>query len=474
MVGRPAPDFDLLAANQGQEASRVRLADFAGQWLLLLFYPRDYSFICPTELTSFSAMVDEFKSRGCRILAVGVDPIELHEEWLNEPPNRGGLGPMRFPLASDPGGVMSRAYGTYMDDQRVAGRGLLLVDPAGVLQYKVMHNLRVGRSTGETLRVLDALRQGGLCAAGWTLGDGTIDPAQALSPGRVLGHYRIVRRLGEGGFGQVFKAWDLWLHREVALKVRRPGKKADRNRMLAEARKVAGLNHPNVCTIYAVEEQDGLPVIAMELLSGLPLSSWLADGRLGDDQVVSVVRQVVMAMAASHDSGVVHGDLKPGNIMVTETGVAKVLDFGLARVAPSERGEGPASETFSDGFDGPATEDYPADEPLYFRGTPSYMSPEQADGLQPTAASDVFSFGLVLYEMLTGCRARRRRSLPKAMHEVRHERLAPLARKVPKPFRQVLAACLRRNPEGRPTMGDLVGAFGGPSRGTASTLAPSG
>ncbi|MBW2454042.1 MAG: protein kinase [Deltaproteobacteria bacterium] len=468
-VGRPAPAFDLLAANQDADRSRVSLADYAGKWLLLLFYPRDYSFVCPTELTSYSSVAHEYNSRGCHILAMGVDTIELHEEWLNAPQVSGGLGPMRFPLASDVAGEVSRAYGVFLEDQRVAGRGLFLIDPSGVLQYKVVHNLRIGRSTGETLRVLDALRQGGLCPSGWTLGDGTIDPAQALTPGRVLGHYRIVRRLGEGGFGQVYKAWDLWLHREVALKVRHPGKRADTQRMLAEARRIAGLNHPNISTIYAVEEQDGLPVISMELLDGMPLSSWLSQGRLTEDQVFSVAQQVALALAASHQHGVVHGDFKPANVVVSEGGIAKIVDFGLARAAPAPDDDSTCSTESGPGAEHPTVDQY-SDGPVMFRGTPTYMSPEQADGVQPAAASDVFAFGLVLYEMLTGRRARKRRSLAKAMHQVRHENLVPLAKRVPQSFRQALAACLRRDPARRPTMAELVEAFGGPSLGPPSTF----
>lgn len=333
-VGLPAPDFDLAAANLDDgRAGRVRLGDYAGRWLLLLFYPRDFSFICPTELTTFSAAADQFARRRCRLLAIGVDSVELHEEWIATPESEGGLGPMQFPIASDPTGDVSHSYGVWIDDLRVAGRGLFLVDPAGILQYKVIHNLRVGRSTEEALRVLDALRVGGLCPASWTLADGTIDPASALEPGRILGHYRIKRKLGEGGFGQVHEAWDLWLQRSLALKVLRPGRKVDRERVLAEARPAATLNHPYICTVYSVEEQDGLPVIAMEYLAGQPLSRRLREGPLSREEVKTVGRQVATGMAVSHAQGIVHGDLKPGNIMLTDAGFVKILDFGMARMS---------------------------------------------------------------------------------------------------------------------------------------------
>jgi alkyl hydroperoxide reductase subunit AhpC/predicted Ser/Thr protein kinase len=454
LVGRAAPEFELGCTNLpiGGRA-KVRLRDYIGSWLLLLFYPRDFSFVCPTELASFSAVVEQFDKRNCRILGVGMDSLDLHEEWLAVPTTEGGLGPLRFPLGSDPEGSASRAYGVYVAERRVAGRGLFLIDPAGLLQYQVVHNLSVGRNSTETLRVLDALQSGGLCPASWVRGDGTIDPGRMLAPGRVLGHYRIQKKLGEGGFGFVLEAWDLWLERTVALKVLRPGRKLDLERVLAEARPAARLSHPNVCLVYSVEVQEELPVIAMEYLRGESLSARLRRGGMAPTEAKRIGHQVAMGVAASHAMGVVHGDLKPSNIMLTESGTVKILDFGLASVTQSPPlREDAAAPLPTDGAPSPSH----ASRVAMFRGTPPYMSPEHADALPPTTASDVFTFGLVLYEMLTGKRAMPVHSLRSAVRAVRNEDFSRFARELPPPFRGLVALCLSRAPEERPPMTSLA------------------
>ena len=176
LIGRPAPGFEIPVVRFGSDESEtVSLSSFAGEWLLLLFYPRDFSFVCPTELTAFSAHIDAFHSRQCRVLAVSVDRIEDHVCWFTAPENEGGIGPLRFPLGADVGGVVSRAYGVWLEEHQCSARGLFIIEPDGVLQYAVVHSSSVGRSTEETLRVLDALRSGGLCPARWTSADGTID-----------------------------------------------------------------------------------------------------------------------------------------------------------------------------------------------------------------------------------------------------------------------------------------------------------
>jgi eukaryotic-like serine/threonine-protein kinase len=152
-----------------------------------------------------------------------------------------------------------------------------MIDPDGVLQYAVIHNLNVGRNPEEVLRVLDALQTGSLCPASWTSADGTIDPELALQPGRILGHYRIRHRLGVGTFGTVFAAWDLRLERMVALKVLKRKVYESRDAVLAEARAAARVNHPHLCTVYSVEEQDGLPLIVMEYLQGRTLAQVISE-----------------------------------------------------------------------------------------------------------------------------------------------------------------------------------------------------
>ena len=183
-VGEAAPEFALACADaRDQNRQAVRSSDYAGRWAILIFYPRDFSFVCPTELTSFSARWPDFRQRGCDLLGISVDSVELHREWLSTPPAEGGLGPLQFPLASDPDGAMARAYGVWVDQKQVSTRGLYIIDPAGILQYAVVHNLNVGRSPDEVLRVLDALQTGGLCPASWTAADGTIDAERACNRG---------------------------------------------------------------------------------------------------------------------------------------------------------------------------------------------------------------------------------------------------------------------------------------------------
>src|SRR5262249_25150757 len=145
-VGKRAPDFDM-PSTQGLAPTRRRLslADYRDRWLIVVFYPRDFSLVCPTELTALSARIEEFRKRGCDLLGVSTDSIESHERWINTPRAQGGLGEIRFPLASDEEGTVSRHYGVYLEHQRIALRGLFIIDPNGVLQYQGVHNLSVGR-----------------------------------------------------------------------------------------------------------------------------------------------------------------------------------------------------------------------------------------------------------------------------------------------------------------------------------------
>ncbi len=472
LVGGPAPPF-ALEATDGVQRRLVTLEEHAGRWLMVLFYPRDFTFVCPTELTAFSAEIDEFTRRRCSIVGVSVDPVERHEEWLRTPAEDGGLGPLHFPLASDPDGAAARAYGVFIEKDGVAGRGLFLVDPDGVLQYQVVHNLGTGRSTGETLRVLDALQQGGLCPSNWTRGDGTIDPSMALRRGTVLGHYRIASRIGQGGFAQVLSAWDTTLERVVALKVIRPGRKLDRSQVLAEARAAAGLAHPNICAIYAVEEIEGLPIIAMEYLRGHTLARRLREGPLPAEEVRTVGRALCAGLGASHARGIVHGDLKPSNVMLMDDGGVKILDFGVARrtgdapltidqvsPAPPEDSLPPTVMTVSDrardtrrtvrgGARGGRRQ-------VVIQGTPAYLAPEVLAGAPATPASDVFVAGLLLAEMLTGRRVVGGRRPQESFRALRLLDAGAVAAGVPRPFRDAVRAALEPDPGRRLPAGELA------------------
>ena len=157
------------------------------------------------------------------------------------------------------------------------------------------------------------------------------DPFTAIRPGNYFSHYLIEAEVGSGTFARVYRARDLQLDRPVALKVFKPDCPVTPSAALAEARAAAALNHPNLCTIYAVDDTAGVPIIAMEYISGRPVSQHSGGDRLPIDSLHSIALQIAAGMASAHAAGIVHGDLKPENVMVTEEGVVKVLDFGLAR-----------------------------------------------------------------------------------------------------------------------------------------------
>lgn len=467
-VSETAPDFSLPCVSSADSSVwTVKRSDYVGRWLMLMFYPRDFTFVCPTELTAFSARRPDFDKRDCALLGMSADSIELHREWLATPPASGGVGAIQFPLISDPEGMAARAYGVWIEEHQVSARGLFLIDPAGILQYAVVHSLNVGRNPDEVLRVLDALQTGGLCPASWTLADGTIDPEKALRVGTVLGSYRIREKLGSGTFGTVFAAWDLRLERMVALKVLNRSLVESREAILGESRAAARFNHPNVCTVYSVEEQDGLPMIVMEYVDGQPLSCMIAEG-LDQNSVPRLAGQIAAGLAAAHASGVVHGDLKPANVIVSKEGTAKVLDFGLAMsqqastATDSITNQRPpiASDMAQVAHGVEATTEYytsSSNESRVIRGSLAYMSPEQSCGLPPTPASDVFAFGLTLVEMLSGCRAIAEQSPVKLLMRLQNKNLASeVAGKVDAAYRDLVAAMLAHNPLHRPPMAEIA------------------
>jgi alkyl hydroperoxide reductase subunit AhpC/tRNA A-37 threonylcarbamoyl transferase component Bud32 len=444
-VGKRAPDFDLLCT-QGSDATRrrVTLGDYRDRWLILVFYPRDFSLVCPTELTALSARIEEFNRQGCDILGVSTDSIETHERWIGTPLGQGGLAELYFPLASDQDGSVSRSYGVYLEQQRVALRGLFIIDPNGVLQYQAVHNLSVGRRSEDILRVLAALETGGMCPEDWCVGSAPLDPTQALSPGRMISHYRIEAEVGQGAFASVFRARDMVLHRTVALKVFRPDKLPTPLAALTEARAAAALNHPNVCTVFAVDESAGTPIIVMEFLLGCPLSSLLEVGALPPDRAAAIGRQIALGMATAHRLGITHGDLKPANIMLTGEGVVKLMDFGLSRQLKVVD-------------DRDATQVWSIAAPGKITGTPSYMSPEQSRGQSASPASDVFSFAVVLYEMLTGRQAFTGETVLHLFQEIRNVDPGRYAAEVPEPFAGILREGLTREAgERRMTMERIV------------------
>jgi len=174
-VGQPAPDFDLPSTkNLETLAENVRLSDYKGKWLILLFYPLDFTFVCPTELTAFSDRIDEINGLGAEIIGISTDSVFSHRAWLKTPREQNGIEGLKFPLASDVGGRLAAKYNILVEDKMVALRGLFIIDPEGILRYSVIHDLNIGRSVDETLRVLQALQTGGLCGADWRPGQETL------------------------------------------------------------------------------------------------------------------------------------------------------------------------------------------------------------------------------------------------------------------------------------------------------------
>ena len=270
--------------------------------------------------------------------------------------------------------------------------------------------------------------------------------------GTTLSHYTIAARLGEGGMGVVYRAVDARLNRQVALKVVTPESVADparKQRFIREARTASALNHPNIVTIHDIGEVDGVDFLVMELVSGQPLQALLAAGRMPIDTVLDYALHIAQALEAAHAGGIVHRDIKPANVMVTGTGHLKVLDFGIAKYFDRVADDGVSTMA--------ATVATQAGAVI---GTLAYMSPEQARGQAIDARSDVFAFGAVLYEMLTGTRA--------FSGETQLETLAGILIREPIPVEslradapgdlvRLVSECLLKDRDGRPAASEIVG-----------------
>ena len=268
----------------------------------------------------------------------------------------------------------------------------------------------------------------------------------SLSPGRRLGPYEILAPIGAGGMGEVYRARDAKLGRDVAVKVLPEAVAADagrRQRFEQEARSASALNHPNILTIYDIDAADGRTYIAMELIEGRTLRELVASGEpLPTRKLLDVATQTAEGLAKAHSAGIVHRDLKPENLMVSKDGFVKILDFGLAKLV---------EPTTSDASVLPTAIAAPT-EPGTVMGTAGYMSPEQASGQPVDFRSDQFSLGTILYEMATGQRAFQRKTGPETLVAVIREEPAPLSQVAPKspaPVRWIVERCLQKDPEER-------------------------
>ncbi len=267
-----------------------------------------------------------------------------------------------------------------------------------------------------------------------------------LSPGDRLGPYEIIGPLGAGGMGEVWRARDTRLGREVALKVLVGGhaeNPAMRERFEREARAISALAHPSICTLYDIGEHEGSHFLVMEYLEGETLAARLARGPLPLDSALKLGGEIAAALAAAHARGIVHRDLKPGNVMLTRSG-AKLLDFGLARLHAASHGETELGfrETVAEPLTGEGT----------ILGTLQYMAPEQLEGREADARSDIFAFGCVLYEMATGRKAftgTSRASLASAILSSEPAPLSTVRPASPPGLDRLVAACLAKDPATR-------------------------
>jgi serine/threonine protein kinase/Tol biopolymer transport system component len=267
----------------------------------------------------------------------------------------------------------------------------------------------------------------------------------ALSAGKHLGPYEVIAAVGAGGMGEVYRARDTRLGRDVALKVLPASFAADADRLHRferEAKIIAALSHPNILPIFDIGTHDGAPYLVTELLEGETLRERLRGGALQVRRAVDVALQVAKGLAAAHEKGVAHRDLKPENIFLTRDGQVKILDFGLAKLTKAE-GAGGDAHTMSDA--GKTT-------PGTVMGTIGYMSPEQVRGQETDHRSDIFSFGAILYEMLSGQRAFKGETAADTMSSILKDdppELASTGKQVPPAFERIVRHCLEKAPEMR-------------------------
>jgi serine/threonine protein kinase len=265
--------------------------------------------------------------------------------------------------------------------------------------------------------------------------------------GRTVLHYRLIEKIGSGGMGEIYKAQDARLNRFVAIKVLTAGKSGDadrRRRFIQEAQAASALNHPNIITIHDIIAEPDTDYLVMEFVAGMTLLDLIPSGGLRVPQVLRYSCQMADALSAAHAAGIIHRDFKPGNVMITSSGLVKVLDFGLAKLTDRS----PVSQ-----FEAAATVSHmPLTVEGSIMGTVSYMSPEQAEGKRVDARSDIFSFGAVVYEMVTGFRAFKGDSSVSTLSAVLRDDVRPIsetAPDVPWELEQIIDRCLHKSPDNR-------------------------
>ena len=269
-----------------------------------------------------------------------------------------------------------------------------------------------------------------------------------LSPGTRLGVYQVSAKIGEGGMGEVYQAHDTKLDRDVALKVLPEAFTSDPDRLARferEAKVLASLNHPNIGSIYGLEEQDGIRALVLELVEGPTLADRIKQGPIPIDEALPIAKQIAEALEAAHERGVIHRDLKPANIKVKDDGTVKVLDFRLAKAFQPDASDPSVSMSPTISLTAAAT------QMGMVTGTAAYMAPEQASGKAVDKRADVWAFGVVVYEMLTGRRPFVGDDVSKTLARVidREPDWSALPTGVPPVFGTFLRGCLEKNPKQR-------------------------
>jgi len=270
--------------------------------------------------------------------------------------------------------------------------------------------------------------------------------------GETLAHYRVIEKLASGGMGQIYLAEDTRLERRVALKVLSAETVANSERLQrfrTEAKAIAAMNHPNIVTIHGVEEDRGIHFIAMEFVEGRTLRRVIPDGGLPLAEFFRIAEQLTAAVAVAHGRGITHRDLKPDNVMVTPSGHVKVLDFGLAKLVGESRGRDVDGSSVADLRHPPSAR---LTEDGALLGTIPYMSPEQVVGGEVDHRSDLFSLGIILYEMLTGERPFQARSASGIISAILREPITPVSRRrrdIPRQIELAIASCLEKDPAKR-------------------------
>jgi serine/threonine protein kinase len=275
-----------------------------------------------------------------------------------------------------------------------------------------------------------------------------------MTPSRkqLIGPYELLAPIGAGGMGEVLRARDTRLDRDVAIKILPKDFASDPDRLRRfeqESKTLAALNHPNILTIHDAGVQDGAPYLVSELLEGRTLREELNGSALSLRKATDYALQIAQGLAAAHGQGIIHRDLKPENIFVTKDGRVKILDFGLAKLQSDLKSEIPNSKS---SVDPNAPTIVESTEPGKVMGTPAYMSPEQVRGGPADHRSDIFAFGCVLYEMLSGTRAFRRDTPAESMRAVLKEEPADLGannRNIQPALQRLVRRCLEKNPERR-------------------------